>query len=90
MPQQSLTDDVYCVILDNRVGEKRLAHGLQLRMRIRFVGCIQFDVENLSLPNSVKGVKSQTSERPRDGLPLRVKNARFEGNGDSRAHKRTY
>src|SRR6185437_5324524 len=68
-------------ILDHRVGEQLAAHVLDLGI-FGAVGKIELD--QLARPHVVDSGKAQALQRMVDGLALRIEDAGFEGDEDSR------
>ncbi len=69
--------NLHPVILDHRVGEQFSHAAFSAASRAGFVGPVEFDVEQLALPDAGDPVDAQRLQRALDGLALRVKHAVF-------------
>src|SRR6185437_126189 len=75
------------VFLDDRVGEKLLAHILQARAGLGFVALRKLDVDDLALAHVADRAEAQTVKRVADGFSLRIENAVFQRNKDACFHR---
>src|SRR5829696_7863781 len=74
------------IVLDHRVGEEPFAGVLQRALGLALVGGVELDVEDLALAHARDALDAERLERSLDRLPLRVEDAGFEGDGDTRFH----
>src|SRR5829696_2785550 len=72
------------VILDHGIGEELVGGFLQSRFRPRLVAALDLDVEDLALADAGNPADAERAQRALDRLALRIKNARLQGDGDTR------
>jgi hypothetical protein len=70
-------------ILDHRIGEQFLAHGLEFGLGLGAVGGFKNHIEDLALSDGIDAGKTKAAERMLDGLALRVENAVLERDSDA-------
>ncbi|CDX17475.1 hypothetical protein MPL3356_240040 [Mesorhizobium plurifarium] len=75
------------IVLNHRVRQKLVAHGLQVGFGLGLVGSGELDVEHLALAHLADAVEAQPRERVLDRLALRVEDAVLEGDGDTGFHR---
>src|SRR6185437_8658064 len=74
------------VLLDDRVGQKLLAHGLELGLGLGGIVFRQFQVNHLALAHLADRGKAQAVQGMADGLALRIENTILESDKDARFH----
>src|SRR5690554_1797622 len=83
---EQLTDDLYGVVFNHRVGEKLLAHPFEFRLGGNGIGGGKFQIEHLALSDRFHAGKSQSFEGAFDGLTLGVEHTVLQGDDDAGFH----
>src|SRR5271167_1137775 len=74
------------VILDYGVGEEFFRGGLERGLGAGAVSAFDLDIEDLALAHAGDSAHAERSQRPLDGLALRVEDAGFQSDRDTGSH----
>ena len=74
------------VVLDDGVGEKLLAHALDLGAGASGIALLHLDLDIFALAHIANRAEAKRVQRARDRLSLRVEHPGLERDGDARLH----
>ena len=86
-PKGSVGFEVYPVGLDDGVGEKPLAHPLDLGLRGGRICFGELDLKILALPDALDAFEAKAVKGQLDGLALGIEHALFQGHVNDGAHQ---
>src|SRR5690606_38048966 len=78
------------IVLDHRVGEQLLAHGLDRGARLFGIALRQLELDDLALAHVVHSGEAEGGERVLDRLALGVENTALQGDVNACFHERLH